>query len=568
MKSLNNTNNNIINNDNNTKESNNAQKENKLILYKSIRVLVYFLLLFSIILINISSGLFPSASLEIKTHLQISDYQFGSFFLYSSLGKIISSLLFLKLKKFNNRKIFLTLISLINSIIVIIFYYSNNFPIFSFLKLIMGINDMLIQIIVPIWIQQFGINKYKLTLTSIVQLSNPLGKILAFWANFYFSWLFIFKVEGIILGTITFCFLLIPNKYTAKNILIIIENETGEEMYDKRTEKNVAIYTFSEDNEDESNKALPLIDKNNNNNENEIDKELNSNLNINELIKSNGNKKIVHLTKVPFLAKFRIIFYNKIFMTSLSIRTILIGIQTTITLWIPDIIIRLIEIKKNTNMNLFGNILVIITPPLGSFITRMMGPFTIEGNKRKRNTVVLLIFFYTSSILISILISEPEKKSFSLIATLIVFMLCSATCLPMLHGICLSSVNQKVKEKIFSFIHIFTLFFGAGLMPFIFGICYEKKQKKGILVVKYFLNFTLGVGFLLLLLLIYLIYRIDFSDNRISIGSKAFSMEINSKNGGEGIIEQLGNAYGEELPDNAKKVQKTKLKSIDIYINK
>ena len=563
MKSSNNTNNNI-NNDNNIKESNIAQKENKLILYKSIRVLVYFLLLFSIILINISSGLFPSASLEIKTHLQISDYQFGSFFLYSSLGKIISSFLFLKLKKFNNRKIFLTLISLINSIIVIIFYYSNNFPLFSFLKLIMGINDMLIQIFVPIWIQQFGINKYKLTLTSIVQLSNPLGKILAFWANFYFSWLFIFKVEGIILGIITFCFLLIPNKYTAKNILIIIENETGEEMYDKRTEKNVAIYTLSEDNEDESNKALPLIDKNNNNNENEIDNELNSNLNINELIKSNGNKKIVHLSKVPLIAKLRIIFHNKIFMTSLSIRTILIGIQTTITLWIPDIIIRLIEIKKNSNMNLFGNILVIITPPLGSFITRMMGPFTIEGNKRKRNTVVLLIFFYTSSILISILISEPEKKSFSFIATLIVFMLCSATCLPMLHGICLSSVNQKVKEKIFSFIHIFTLFFGAGLMPFIFGICYEKKQKKGILVVKYFLNFTLGVGFLLLLLLIYLIYRIDFSDNRISIGSKAFSMEINSKNGGEGIIEQLGNAYGEELPDNAKKVQKTKLKSIDI----
>ena len=136
-----------------------------------------------------------------------------------------------------------------------------------------------------------------------------------------------------------------------------------------------------------------MIDKNNNNNENEIDNELNSNLNINELIKSNGNKKIVHLSKVPFVAKLRIIFHNKIFMTSLSIRTILIGIQTTITLWIPDIIIRLIEIKKNTNMNLFGNILVIITPPLGSFITRMMGPFTIEGNKRKRNTVVLLIFF-------------------------------------------------------------------------------------------------------------------------------------------------------------------------------
>ena len=75
MKSSNNTNNYV--NNNNINKQNNIQKENKFILYKSIRLLVYFLLLLSIILINISSGLFPSASIDIKTHLQISDYQFG-----------------------------------------------------------------------------------------------------------------------------------------------------------------------------------------------------------------------------------------------------------------------------------------------------------------------------------------------------------------------------------------------------------------------------------------------------------------------------------------------------------
>ena len=550
-------------NEYNNKKENYIQKENKFILYKSIRILVYFLLLLSIILINISSGLFPSSSLEIKSHLQISDYQFGLFFLYSSIGKIIASLLFLKLKKFNNRKIFLFLISLINSVIVFIFYCSKIFGLISFLKFIMGINDMLIQIFVPIWIQQFGINKYKLTLTSIVQLSNPLGKILAFWINCYFSWLFIFKIEAIILGVITFIFVIIPNKYTAKNILILIENETGEEMYDKRTEKSVvAIYKVSEDPEDESNKALPLIDKSNNNNEN--DKELNINLNINELIKSNGNKKIMHLSHTPLLDKIKIIINNNIFMISLSIRTILIGIQTTIALWIPDIIIKLIEIKKGTSLNLFGNFLIIITPPLGSFVTRMMGPFTIEGNKRKRNTVVLLIFFYILSVLISILI--PDSKSFSFVSTLIIFLFCSATCLPMLHGICLSSIQKKVKENVFSFIHIFTLFFGAGLMPFIFGICYDKRQKKKILVVKYFLNTSLGFGFGLLSILVYLIYRIDFSENnRISFGNKGISIDVTSKNGGgTNIVEQLGNAFGEELPDNTKKTKKTKLKAIDI----
>ena len=188
----------------------------------------------------------------------------------------------------------------------------------------------------------------------------------------------------------------------------------------------------------------------------------------------------------------------------------------------------------------------------------MMGPFTIEGNKKKRNTVVLLIFFYILSILISILI--PENKSFSFVATLISFLFCSATCLPMLHGICLSSVSKKVKEKIFSFIHIFTLFLGAGFMPFIFGIFYEKRKKNKILVVKYFLNSSLGGGFLLLLVLIYFIYRIDFREERSSL-SKGFSLSVN---GGKGIVEELGNAFGEELPGNVKKNKKTKLKSINI----
>ena len=552
-----NTNNNVSN-----EEKTNIQKENKFILYKSIRILVYCLLLLSIILINISSGLFPSSSIEIKTQLQISDFQFGNFFFNSSLGKIIASLLFFKIKKLTNRKILLILITLLNSIIVFLFYFSHFFWLFSFLKLILGINEMLIQIFVPIWIQQFGINKYKLTLTSIIQLSNPLGKSLAFYSNYYLSWLLIFKIQAIIFGIITFCFILIPNKYTAKNILILIENETGEEMYDKRIEKNIAVYTISDDNDEESNKTLPLLDKNSNEKDKEKDNELNFNLNINDLIKSNGNKKIMHIRQSSLSDKIKIILKNKIFMISLSIRTILIGIQTTIVLWIPDIIIKLIEIKKESSLNLFGNILIIITPPLGSFITRIMGPFTIEGNKRKRNTVVLLLFFYILSFLVSILISD--NNSFSFVATLIFFLFCSATCLPMLHGICLSSVNKKVKEKSFSFIHIFTLFFGTGFMPFIFGMFYQNKKKKKILVVKYFLNYTLGIGFVLLLILFYLIYRIDFRESdRTSIGNTGFSFGSNSKNGGQGIVEELGNAYGEELPDNARKSKKTILKTIE-----
>ena len=463
----------------NKKSSKSFVDENNFILYKSIRIFVYCLLLLCIILINLSSGLFPSSSIDIKNHLKISDYHFGLFFLFSSLGKIIGSLLFFALKNINNRKILLILVAFINSGVCFGFFFTNNFFIFSLLKLIIGITDMLIQIYTPNWIQQFGINKYKLGLTSIIQFCNPLGKCLSFTINYHLSFLLIFKIEGIIFGVIFLSFLIIPNKYSAKNILIIIENETGEEMYDKRT--NVAMYTFNDFSEENSGKSIPLIDKNSN----EKETDLNMNLNINELMEQNGNKKIIHSRKIPLSGKLKIIFKNKIFMLALIIRVILIGIETTISLWIPDILIKLIEIQRESSLNLFGNILIIITPPLGSFITRIMGPFTIVGNKRKRNTVVLLIFFYILSILIAILI--PEDKSFTFMATIIIFLFGSSTCLPMLQGICLSSISKKVKENILSFIHIFTLFFGAGLMPTIFGIFYDLKEKNRIQVVKYFI---------------------------------------------------------------------------------
>ena len=550
---------------NENKNENIIQKQNKLTLYKSIRILVYCLLLLSIIFINISTGIFSSSSIDIKIHLKINDYQFGQFFLYSSIGKIIGSLLFFAIKNSINRKILLILTTLINSIIMITFNFTNLFWLIVLLKGVMGMTDMIIQIFAPIWIQQFGIAKYKLGLTSIIQLSNPFGKVIAFFGDNYFSWLTIFKIEGVIFGLIFISLIIIPNQYTAKNILILIDNETGEELIDKRSEQNVTFYTVTEDNDNDSNKALPLLDKNNNN----FEKELETNLNINNLISQNGNKKIMHTTtNISFFARLKMIFNNKIFMLALIIRTLLIGIQSTISFWIPDIIIRLEDIQKKTSQNLFSNILIIITPPLGSFISRIMGEYTIIGHKRKKKKILYIIFLYIISCISCLFI--PDKKSFSFIATIIFFLFVSSAILPMLHGICVSSINKRIKEHIFSFIHIFTLFFGTGIMPYIFGYIYEKKEKNKIMAVKSFLYGSLGFGIFSLPILIFLIFKRGYNEERtdkLSIKSKGFSIDFNKKNGGEGIVQELANAYGEdgeEISDIVKKKKKTQLKSINI----
>ena len=83
----------------NINENKNTNKENKLIFYKSIRILVYCLFLLSIIFINMSSSIFPSSSIDIKEYIKLNDYHFGQFFLYLSIGKIIGSILYFTIKK-------------------------------------------------------------------------------------------------------------------------------------------------------------------------------------------------------------------------------------------------------------------------------------------------------------------------------------------------------------------------------------------------------------------------------------------------------------------------------------
>ena len=115
-----------------------------------------------------------------------------------------------------NRKVLLILTTLINSTILIVFQFTNSFWVFSLLKGIMGITDMLIQIFVPVWIQQFGIAKYKLGLTSIIQLSNPFCKVLAFIGNNYFLLLTIYKILGVFFGLIFISFIIISNNIQLK----------------------------------------------------------------------------------------------------------------------------------------------------------------------------------------------------------------------------------------------------------------------------------------------------------------------------------------------------------------
>jgi hypothetical protein len=60
--------------------------------------------------------------------------------------------------------------------------------------------------------------------------------------------------------------------------------------------------------------------------------------------------------------------------------------------------------------------------------------------------------------------------------------------------------------------HIFTLFLGTGVLPYIFWFIYEKKEKEKIIGIKSFLFGILGFGILLIPFIIYLIFKKEYNE--------------------------------------------------------
>ena len=69
-------------------------KKKRITLSRSYRIFLFFIMINIESILNVSSGIFSSATKEIKFQLQLTDTKFGSFGTANSTGRVISSILF------------------------------------------------------------------------------------------------------------------------------------------------------------------------------------------------------------------------------------------------------------------------------------------------------------------------------------------------------------------------------------------------------------------------------------------------------------------------------------------
>lgn len=154
--------------------------ENRRILSRGIRIIIFIILLCDSSAINITSGLISSASQDIKTLLNLNDKQFGMFGTAMGIGRVIGSMLFIKLVNIVNRKWLLVLSLLAKSISLFVLSISNNFLLMISIRGLTGVEQVPLMIYVPIWIDQFGIQIYKTFFMTTILVATPIGKVLGY----------------------------------------------------------------------------------------------------------------------------------------------------------------------------------------------------------------------------------------------------------------------------------------------------------------------------------------------------------------------------------------------------
>ena len=235
-------------------EQNNSPRRIKLPRYH--RLILFFIMVGIESTMNISSGIFSSATKEIKRQLNLSDTKFGSFGTSNSIGRVISSILFGMLNQKISRKCTTITFATFHAIFLFCFKLTMNAHILIFTRGLLGLTQTTPSVYVPVWINQFGLSNYKTIQITSLQLFQTIGKLSGQLINLIIgleNWKEGFVLEGIILLVLCFGCFLYSEDYFSRTLFRINEEN----------KKRISTTIYEEEEKKEINNDKDNINKGN-----------------------------------------------------------------------------------------------------------------------------------------------------------------------------------------------------------------------------------------------------------------------------------------------------------------
>jgi MFS family permease len=405
---------------------NDLNSENQKEIPRKSRYIIFFLLLSLNFTIAIDQGTLSGSTTEIQKYYNLNSYflgLLGSFiFLGTSFGCLTSFILINKM----NRKIYLIIMIILDSLSLFILLITKNNFILLFTRFIAGFCGSFLSIYTPVWSDQYGIYYQRALLMSVIHLGSPIGNLVGYALAKIILWKIVFYIE---------IFLLI---FQCVFVFFVHDIYFSKTLFSKKRNKNLTE------------------------NEKELDKT------IFENIKNPINDNLITDIKILFSSKLFIIY---------NIALIIIFIiVSALQFWINDYMENVLLVSKKSNLTIFL-IVMITAPSIGIFTGGLIGD-KIGGYQ----SINALYFVFYSSIFSEIM-SLIYPFTYNIIFFIIffwIFLFIGSCILPIINGIIICSVDKKYNGSSNAASTFLYNVFGRFIGPFLYGVfrgLYGKNSK-------------------------------------------------------------------------------------------
>ena len=411
------------------------KKVHPVLLKRYYRFIAYLVMVSIEMAINVSSGVLSAASKTIKNQYTMLDVEFGYFGLAQGIGRTFGSIFYTTMVNQISAKWLGGAFSIVKGFVLASFELTQSKWVLIFLRGVIGFVHMPPSTYIPIWIDQYGLRKYKTVQMAFLQALVPVGKVLGFvLVNLSGEerWKLAYDIEG---AYLVFCGLFIvlsPIQYFNRKVVLMTDEERPTE-YKTDEWKSISVFNQRESKKGES-KSQQLWND---------------------------------LKAVICSAEFEVCNCAKALQN---------GSQSCIHFWCGDFMINRLGIdgaKKTfiyTGMNISGPLIGFIISPIvnryfGSYETRH-APFVI-------NVLHLItISFGLAATLIN------NITTFIICMTLFFGLL--SLCLAMTNGCLMLSVNRELKGMCYSVGNITCMSITGALCPVIYGKVNDIFNPRGI----------------------------------------------------------------------------------------
>ena len=515
----------------NIEKKNKKRKKSKIYLSRYIRLFLFFLLLIFSVITDLDEGIIVSSYKSFIKDLNISDIQYGTLNSITPSGKILSLIIYMILINKNHRKFILVFTSFLHGISFYLYFFNDNYYYIAIVKFLTSFCKIFITIYIPVWIDQFGIKKFKTLLLTIVYMVISYGRIIGACLGtviFNNEWKKAFSCCGGIFLILSFCLFIIPQKYFSTKYMIV---EKEKKFSGNIVEKIVPTKDIEIKKEIENINDIEYLDENNNKNN------LNNNFNnkkeklIYDYDDDNNNKNIYK--NLSIINKFKIVLVNKCFIFSSLSRACLFFIFRIIHTYLKQYTFEALNYNNEIKFFYYYSLTTILAPTLGSLIGGAICNKFLGGYESK-NSIYIIIFFNSISIFFITLIRNSADFNY-LIIFIFAYFFCVSAYLPTLSGYIINSLNKELKGFGSSFDSLIINIIGKLPSPIIYGILYDQNKN---MEPKYAWNKCLMIYYMAALL-IYLtcVFKYKLNDKNI------IKKKLKNKKNEIDIVEQTMKDY-------------------------